>query len=394
MISTVAEVRSTFAVRRVDRLIGKLFTLSTLMTLYEMFMNALGQRQFLNPFWQSVALSLLIGAQLFNLINFWFWRGVRWGYLVHGLSYVVAFFTWGLQYSDSTYVPVDFKPWLWWATGSAAMAFGMYIPRLWAFAAMAFVPLTWGLLRLTPGGNGQIGDAIADTLYSTLFPATIVGLVYLVREGADRVDLAGEASRREVSELVRREAEARERTRLDAILYSSVLASLRSAAKAKDSKEYKQVLEVTRQGMEQMEQARNAPRGKVSTLSLFDTLSRLAKRLDPTCEIVVTGASTFSVSYDVATALTDAMTEALENSILHAGSGAKRKLRLRGSEHGLKIVLTDDGFGFRPSRVPKHSLGLRLLILERVQSVGGSVFIDSKPGSGATIGIEWGSKSD
>ena len=394
MISTVAEVRSTFAVRRVDRLIGRLFTLSTLMTLYEMFMNALGQRQFLNPFWQAVALALLVGAQLFNLANFWIWRGARWGYLVHGFSYVLAFLTWGFQYSDSTFVPVDFKPWLWWATGSAAMAFGMYIPRVWAFAAMAFVPITWGLLRLTPGGNGHLGDAVADTLYSTLFPATIVGLVYLVREGADRVDIAGEASRKELSELARREAEARERIRLDSILYSSILGSLKLAAKAKDSKEYKQVLEVTKQGMEQMEQARKAPRGKVSTLSLFDTLSRLAKRLDPRCEVVVTGASTFSVSYEIATALTDAMTEALENSILHAGSGARRKLRLRGSERGLKIVLTDDGFGFRPSRVPKHSLGLRLLILDRVQSVGGSVFIDSKPGHGATIGIEWEATGD
>jgi signal transduction histidine kinase len=34
-------------------------------------------------------------------------------------------------------------------------------------------------------------------------------------------------------------------------------------------------------------------------------------------------------------------------------------------------------------------LGLRLSIIERVESVGGKVFIDTKPGGGTSIVMEW-----
>jgi signal transduction histidine kinase len=42
------------------------------------------------------------------------------------------------------------------------------------------------------------------------------------------------------------------------------------------------------------------------------------------------------------------------------------------------------------SRVPKNRLGIRVSIIERVELAGGRVFIDSRPGDGANIILEWG----
>jgi signal transduction histidine kinase len=82
----------------------------------------------------------------------------------------------------------------------------------------------------------------------------------------------------------------------------------------------------------------------------------------------------------------------LANSIHHAGSNAQRQVLLRGNKAGLKIVVKDNGKGFRPSRVPKNRLGLKLSIIGRMKSVDGRVFIDSKIGAGTNVVIEWGAK--
>jgi signal transduction histidine kinase len=51
--------------------------------------------------------------------------------------------------------------------------------------------------------------------------------------------------------------------------------------------------------------------------------------------------------------------------------------------------VTDDGVGFRPSRVPKNRLGLRISIIDRVEAIGGRVFIDTRIGQGTSIIMEW-----
>jgi signal transduction histidine kinase len=81
--------------------------------------------------------------------------------------------------------------------------------------------------------------------------------------------------------------------------------------------------------------------------------------------------------------------QALANAINHAGQAVTIQVFLKGSADGLKIVVKDNGRGFRPSRVPKNRIGLRLSIIGRVQAVGGKVFIDSKIGVGTNVIIEW-----
>jgi signal transduction histidine kinase len=387
---TPANTRTSFAVTRIDRLIGRVFTLATLLTLIETVMNGWQQDAYLDHLWLGLTLSLLVAVHLYNFINFFFLGAHRFVYLIHGLAYVVAFATWPLQMLDTAKLPADYHPWLWWATGSAAMAVGMYLPKWWVFAYMLFVPVTWVLFHLTPaGGSADITKALADGFYTALFPGTVVGLIWLVREAARKVDEAGELARSEEVERVTLEAQAREQSRLDRLLYSSVFSAIKFAAKAKDKSEYQQAVAASQESLERIELAKNQTPTQISLISFFESLEKLAHRVDEKCNIAISGASEFVISGEVASALSDATIQALTNSIQHAGSKAQRSIRLKGTRSGIKIVVKDTGSGFRPSRVPQHSLGLRLVIFKSVEAIGGEVHIDSKPGHGTTVVLEW-----
>jgi signal transduction histidine kinase len=62
---------------------------------------------------------------------------------------------------------------------------------------------------------------------------------------------------------------------------------------------------------------------------------------------------------------------------------------LKAEGNQIKIVVRDEGVGFRPSRVPKNRLGIRTIIFRQLESVGATAHIDSRPGEGTTVVLEW-----
>jgi signal transduction histidine kinase len=78
--------------------------------------------------------------------------------------------------------------------------------------------------------------------------------------------------------------------------------------------------------------------------------------------------------------------EALHNVIKHAG--ARRATVRLDVEAGERLVLEieDDGMGFDPAAVPAGHLGLRTMA-DRVGQIGGTLEIESAPGSGTTVRV-------
>lgn len=381
---------TNYAVNRIDRLTGRVFTAASMIAFAETVWNAVSQAPHLNAVWLYTAVGILSLAQLANLVNFWLLKGRRYFYLLHGAAYLIAFATWPLQADDLSQIQPGFKPWLWWATSAAAMAVGMYSPRWWAIAYVLFVPTSWSILHSLPvGGSANLQATVTDGFYSALFPATIVALVLMVRQAARRADQASDNSLRTQMESVARETEVRERVRTDSSIYAGVFEALKSVAKAKNSADYETSVALAQHALDRIERLELSDSGEVSTLALFDTLEVLARRLDPECEINVTGSSLNYIPGAVANAVSDAVLQALLNSLQHAGPSARRKLRLKGTRAGIKVVVQDDGVGFWPSKIPSKSRGFRYLILRRVTEIGGTVHIDAAPGKGANIVIEW-----
>ncbi|WP_326556410.1 sensor histidine kinase [Micromonospora sp. NBC_01796] len=96
-----------------------------------------------------------------------------------------------------------------------------------------------------------------------------------------------------------------------------------------------------------------------------------------------------AVPPDIADALTDSAAEALSNVARHA-PGAAVSVRLTAlADAGVAVEVTDDGPGFDPLTVPLHRYGLRESIHGRMAAIGGRSEVDSAPGRGTRVRLEW-----
>ncbi len=79
--------------------------------------------------------------------------------------------------------------------------------------------------------------------------------------------------------------------------------------------------------------------------------------------------------------------EALNNIAKH--SGARHVVLLLDCQPGhLHICIQDDGLGFGASAIPAGHLGVGIM-RERAGSIGASLTIESQPGQGATVEMDW-----
>ncbi len=385
---TLPTIRTTFALRRIDRLTGRIFSAGTILTGGETFWHGLEQHLSLVQPWFWLATSVLVLVQLFNFVNFWFLKASRWPYLLHGAACLFVFATWGLQ--TGQVFEAGMTPWFWTAIGPASIAVGMFAPRIWAIAYILLVPVGWALMRLSPlGGSVGLDRAITDGVYSTLFPAVLATLVWMLRRAAIRADYTAEQSLAVQISEVSRETRIREQTRLDSILYISIFDALKLAARAKNSTDYSRAVQASKESLDRIEGAKNPKPEAVSTMTLFETLERLVARIDPACVLSIRGSGITFLPSEVASGLSDATVQALNNSLQHAGAKANRAIHMKATRRGVKLVISDTGIGFRPSKVPAHSLGLRFVIFKQVEAVGGRVHIDSQPRQGTKVVLEW-----
>lgn len=386
----LTDFKATLAVSRIDRLTGRAFSLFILISLYEGWDKFQSQLGVLN-LWVAIPLFAGYAAiQIYNVINFWFLSGSLAGYWSHGIIVLVLVCTWPLQLQDVSQIQHGFQPWIWWVTGGGSLAVGLLLPRIAAWIYMAVIPIAWFVLAGTEFA-GRVGflEAIEEASFVALYPATIVTLAHLLRQSARRVDEATEKAALAAAERARVNAMELERSRVDALVHDSVLTTFVVAAQASTETEYRSAKTSAEDALARLERAGEEDGDEVSVFAFMQALTESLQRQVPELQISTTGASARKIPSAVVSAMTDATAQAVANSIQHAGAKAKRHVRLRASDRMLKIVITDNGVGFRPSRIPKSRLGLRLSIIERVERVGGRVYIDSKPGSGTNLILEW-----
>jgi signal transduction histidine kinase len=103
-----------------------------------------------------------------------------------------------------------------------------------------------------------------------------------------------------------------------------------------------------------------------------------------------------AVPAPVATAISNAVREALSNVVAHAGTADAwiQVGRIAPDPDGagpsrLQVTVRDRGAGFDPARVDQGRLGLRRSIAERVADCGGQASISSAPGQGTLVCMSW-----
>jgi signal transduction histidine kinase len=174
-------------------------------------------------------------------------------------------------------------------------------------------------------------------------------------------------------------------------VHDSVLTTLLIASEAQTPERIESARSSATQALKKLENSR-APTSDLAPVALVSFLEALKQRIREMSldfEISIERVNDLPLSATVSEALAEATLQAVDNSVKHSGNATKKKVLLQGQGTGLKIVVSDNGRGFRPAKISRSRAGIQTSIIDRVKIVGGRVFINSAPGKGTDVVIEW-----
>lgn len=396
MVFRRVKAKRTLALARVNLLLGRVFSIAAPIIAFQMLTNGLVQNteHQLSPFWFWLNWIGLAVSYVWMACSIWITGDAVIAYRVIVVMTFISLASWGYQLDGGSLSPGD-QPWIWWGVGIAGVAAIGGFPLIATGVILAALPVAWFFIQISELGV-PVDPVIAgkDAAFTFLFSSVVCSFVAVLRYEAAKVDAANHQAGLAAIELAKADAVVRERDRIDALVHDSVLTALLVAANSNSEDQEKEAELLAKAAITKLRNANiDDGTGKsISISSLFSALEFAVRRQDESVVVEIESPNDFTVPGEVAAALTESTLQALSNSLNHAGKNVNRAVLLKGTKSGVKIVVKDNGRGFRPSRVPKNRLGLKLSIIGRMRSVGGKVFVDSKMGTGTNLIIEWGAK--
>lgn len=383
----------SFSVARVNRMLGRVYSVALSLVVTEALVNGFSQIEYLNSVIFFLSSFAITSCAFGVLLTQWFFEA-RTSFWLRATAIVSLFLlaTWPLHFESTQSLPAVFQPWIWWLLGISCIAAGTTFRFSFGILFMVMVSATWPVYKyLGFGGSGDLIQTIQETLHLFIFPAIVIAMVLALRWEAAKTDSANQRAITSAVESARVAALEIERSRLDALVHDSVLTTLLVASRATTPQQQELAAKSASEAIQKLQQAKD---GLLDTQGLtmgsfFEALLHKVKEHSAIFEVDIDSVGEVYLSPEVSSALSEATLQAVDNSVKHAGSITKAVVRLRGIESGIKIVISDDGKGFRPARVPKDRIGISESISARVRNVGGIVRINSSPGAGTQVVLEW-----
>jgi signal transduction histidine kinase len=385
--------QKSYSISRVNLMLGRIYSVALSAITAEAIVNGFGQLAFLNSSVFFVSAGALVTAVFGVLVSTWlvpsktnFWlRSVA----IVALALIT---TWPLHFDPAQATPDAFQPWIWWPLGICAIAAGTTFRFGIGVIYLLFITISWPILKVSSyGGSGQLLLGVQEALHLFVFSAVLIAMVLALRWEAGKTDAANQQAIASAVESARVDAAGIERSRLDALVHDSVLTTLLVAASADSDQQRSLAAKSAVDAIARLKTARSeeSKSTQLTLASFFHALELRIKQTSPEFHVSLSRLNDLPISSQIAEALTEATLQAVDNSLKHAPNATEQVVRLKGQESGLKIVVSDNGKGFRPSQVPKDRIGISSSIVARVANVGGRVFINSSPGSGTDVIIEW-----
>ncbi len=392
MLFKRANPTKSFSVNRINQLIASVYSFVLVGVVSEAIVNGFGQLEYLNPVIFSISIATLVSLVLAFLISHFAFRSSLFWFRAIAVFTLVLLLTWPLHFDSSNILPENFKPWIWWLLGVSAIAAGTSFTFWPAVSYLLGVSIGWISLRVSDsGGSGELILAIQDAVHLLILSSIGSAMAIVVRWQAGKTDHANQDLIATGVKSAQMHALSLEQARLDALVHDNVLTTLLVASKAKTAAEVSLAAKSATEALAKLDldSSVSSPAGLVTQVSLFESLRNRIGEVDKSVEVSLGQTNDSEISQEVSEALSESALQAVDNSLKHAGRNSKKRVSLQSDGEGLKIVVSDNGKGFRPSKIPKDRLGIQLSIISRVNSVGGRVFIRSEPGKGTDVVLEW-----
>jgi signal transduction histidine kinase len=387
-------LRNPISRRQVDKVFARSVAVFGIVFGAQTIPSVLGQLDEAYPVWLWIVVPALFGTLVLCVItafaNVWVKRAQG----LFAVLYLAALISWPFAILPGAEIFTGIH-WLNYlitvATAMAGIAFSVRIAVVYLFVA----PTIYVMVRMTDlGGGAPLLLAILEGMYALLLGGIIIILITLLRQAATGVDGAQATALDRYSHAVRQHATEVERVQVDSIVHDSVLTTLISAARAftPQAQELAATMATNTIGYLRDAAAASPDDGTMVRLSeVVDRITDAAASLSPLIEVRARSVGSKSIPSHAAETVFSAATQAMVNSVQHAGnSGVSRWVALRAvTSGGIEVVVGDTGAGFVLADVAPERLGVRLSIVERLANAGGRAVIQSAPGQGTIITIRW-----
>jgi signal transduction histidine kinase len=234
--------------------------------------------------------------------------------------------------------------------------------------------------------------ALLHVLQTSFYASLFTAIAIASRRAGRLLDLAVESAVRDAREAAAAESRRIERRRVATLLHDTVIVALLAFGRGEPSSDARAAVEARR--------ALDAVRGfegpppttaDPTAQELAWRLQALTTEMDAAIRFDYTVREGGRIPAAVAAALLEAASEALRNSLRHAGrgDGVARQVMVDGGADGIIVAVLDDGVGFDPAAVGATRLGIAQGIVRRMASAGGSGRVRSRPGRGTSVLLEW-----
>lgn len=375
---------------RLETIFRRGFPVVTAILFLEAAVNMVAQRLYLNIWSDLFAMAVICSIGLSFYLG-WRSQSGNWAIALFAIVCASGLLFWPGFLVPQADFPQGYQPWFWWLLGIAGVGASLAFPIWLAMAYIFVTSLAWIPVHISvPGGDAGLSNALQDSTYLFLIGNSLLAVIWLIRNAAYKADVANSSALEREIERARVDAIERERQRLDALVHDTVLNALLTAANATNKKDRESAAKLAKQAIDSLNSAReDRVSGVVNPQGLFRALEIATSRLSENIAVNVKTATLLELPSEVATALTEATLQALDNAVRHSQATEIELSLSATSKRGVEISITDNGKGFRPERISKTRIGLRTSILTRAESVGATVKLESILGVGTTIEIRW-----
>ncbi|WP_396908238.1 sensor histidine kinase [Mycolicibacterium sp.] len=346
------------------------------------------------PWWTPTAVTLAFAPGLL-LLGCGFLapvRAVRVVAAICAISYVACLGLWLVAWKG-THVDSDRATWLFYFPGLATLAACL----VWRWPWVCLHLVTASVLATVVNSLGRspaysLRYLPIDLLAGLSFIGLFVGAALAAIATAKKLELTRAGAYTAAAHESEVSARATERARYNRIVHDQVLSTLLTASEGISTPR------LTGAASSALEALTKQPRRDDSSANVSGPMmvNGLRLALEAIDDGVLIGSrsgpGTEAARYPSAVlrAFEGAASEALRNSVKHAGPAADREIAIEIDCDMFDVVIADTGVGFNPDQIPPGRLGVRGSIHERMLAVeGASASIKSIPSVVTVVRLHW-----
>lgn len=377
---------------RILRMLARLVSSGYLVYLLLLMPTIIARSAFLDSWWTPAAVVVVFGSGLLpGLLSFRpDTRLMRAGAAAAAAAFLLALATWPLAWHGPDLAP-DANFWLSAFPGLASLAAIVAWP-IWLTATHLIAGCVGAVATTTVArGGSTVATILTEAVFAIMFCTLFVGAAAMALRSGKILDSTTETTHHAAAAASAQRARTVERERFDALIHDSVMSTLLAAGRGQPEAV---VGPLATSALAELD-ALHAPTGADHPFSVEEAIRHLRS-----AAAVADDEATFDVhrrdgkgpeelSAESVRTMAAALSEALRNSRLHAGSSARRNVTVVLSADSVRVDVTDDGAGFDPAAVAPHRLGIAVSIIGRMRSLsGGSATVQSSPDGGTRVRLE------